>query len=238
MSSPDTSLLATSLVPERSDAPDATTSLSFDGLLHTPIVIAQDLRNGCGGQTWPAGVVLSKYLLRSHRHQLSDKSIVELGSGGGLVGLAVARACHLTHPLYITDQIPMLHLMEKNISNNNLDDSVRAVVLDWGEPIPPAIPHHPDVILAADCVYFEPAFPLLIKTLDDLLGPHTVCYFCFKRRRRADWRFIKTAKKKFDMLEITDYTDYEDNRKESIFLYTIRRKSQQQQPSADKKPLA
>ncbi|KAI5297385.1 hypothetical protein KEM56_004858 [Ascosphaera pollenicola] len=117
--------------------------------------------------------------------------------------------------------------MESNIASNGLDSSVRAVVLDWGEPIPPAVPRHPDVILAADCVYFEPAFPLLSQTLQDLLGPNSICYFCFKRRRRADWRFIKIAKKKFLMREITDYLDHEKNRRDSIFLYTIQRKPQE-----------
>ncbi|KAI5288776.1 Methyltransferase-like protein 21D [Ascosphaera aggregata] len=223
------SLLTTSLVPERFDTPSATTSVHFNHLLSPPILISQDLRNGCGGQTWPAGMVLSKYMLRNHSNDLSNKTVLELGSGGGLVGLAVARGCQISPPLYITDQLPLLHLMQDNIFKNNLDNHVRAVVLDWGTEIPSdIIPAHPDVILAADCVYFEPAFPLLIRTLDDLLGPESICYFCFKRRRRADWRFIKSAKKRFDMVEITDYLDYETNRKDCIFLYTIRRRRRQQ----------
>jgi hypothetical protein len=84
------------------------------------------------------------------------------------------------------------------------------------------VPSKPDVILAADCVYFEPAFPLLITTLQDLLGPNSVCYFCFKRRRRADLRFMKMAKKAFDMEEIRDDPGAESYNRENIFLYTIR----------------
>ena len=34
-------------------------------------------------------------------------------------------------------------------------------------PIPTTI-QRPDLILAADCVYFEPAFPLLVQTLSEL----------------------------------------------------------------------
>ncbi|KAL4935751.1 putative methyltransferase-domain-containing protein [Aspergillus oleicola] len=116
----------------------------------------------------------------------------------------------------------MLPLMNANIALNNLNTTVRAAVLDWGTPVSDDIPRHPDVILAADCVYFEPAFPLLISTLRDLLGPDSVCYFCFKRRRRADLRFLKLAKKAFQVDDITDDPDAETYKRENIFLYTIR----------------
>jgi hypothetical protein len=45
-----------------------------------------------------------------------------------------------------------------------------------------------DVILAADCVYFEPAFPLLIQTLKDLAGQNEKIpdfLFCCKKRRKV-----------------------------------------------------
>ena len=150
---------------------------------------------------------------------------VELGAGGGLVGLAVARGCVVgPSPIYITDQEPMLPLMETNIELNQLSSLVTATLLDWGKPLPGAIPSHPDIILAADCVYFEPAFPLLISTLQELIGPESVCYFCFKRRRRADLRFMKLARKIFDVNEIHDDPDAENYKRENISLYSIRAK--------------
>lgn len=52
-------------------------------------------------------------------------------------------------------------LMEENVKLNALDN-VKPVVLNWGEETLPAdAPNRPDVVLLADCVYFEPAFPLL-----------------------------------------------------------------------------
>jgi hypothetical protein len=149
---------------------------------------------------------------------------VELGAGGGLVGLAVARGCHLEQPIYITDQEPMFSLMKSNIQLNNLGPNATAAILNWGEPIPKQIPSKPNVIIAADCVYFEPAFPLLITTLQDLLGPNSVCYFCYKRRRRADMRFMKMAKKAFEMELVRDDPGAEGYNRESIFIYTIRAK--------------
>ena len=129
----------------------------------------------------------------------------------------------------------MLALMRKNIALNHLDANVNAVVYDWGTPIPKAISQifetvkpqwHPDIILAADCVYFEPAFPLLLQTLADLVGPETVCYFCLKKRRKADWRFIKQMQKQFDTSQIS-YSGREDDQRASIYLYEVKRKTPQ-----------
>lgn len=53
-----------------------------------------------------------------------------------------------------------------------------------GDPIPTGI-SRPDIILAADCVYFEPAFPLLVQTLDDLSDSTTEILFCYKKRRKV-----------------------------------------------------
>ncbi|KAI1123970.1 putative methyltransferase-domain-containing protein [Nemania abortiva] len=189
-----------------------TTETDFDGLLPADrrLRLHEDLKNGCGGQLWPAGMTLARYLLRYHKNTLAGKRILELGAGGGLVGLTVARGCDLGDdhaPLYITDQMEMFSLMRHNIALNGLEGKVEAMLLNWGEPLPAEIvANPPDIILAADCVYFEPAFPLLQTTLTDLLTlrPGAVVYFCFKKRRRADMQFLKQARRRFDVAEIDD----------------------------------
>ena len=137
---------------------------------------------------------------------------LELGAGAGLTGLALALAFH-THiqpptatRFTLTDQAPMLPLMQQNIALNKLPpELVTAQVLDWGcEHLGVQVP---DVILAADCVYFEPAFPLLLDTMTKLMGEDTVCYFCFKKRRRADMRFVKDVKKRFIVEHVQDDPD-------------------------------
>lgn len=58
----------------------------------------------------------------------------------------------------------MIPLMNQNIELNNLQDKVVAEVLDWGEELPEFLEGQPvDLVLAADCVYLESAFPLLEK---------------------------------------------------------------------------
>ena len=58
-------------------------------------------------------------------------SSLELGAGGGLVGLAVAKACAVTAPVVITDQDEMHDLMWHNIALNGLDGKAKAMILNW-----------------------------------------------------------------------------------------------------------
>ncbi|KAL9065025.1 MAG: hypothetical protein Q9157_007627 [Trypethelium eluteriae] len=195
-----------------------TSIIDFGGYLSQPLKLREDLKNGCGGQLWPAGMVLGKHLLRQQRNNLKDKSIVELGAGGGLVGLAVAAGCEINQPVWITDQRPMFQLMKDNIALNNMEDQIQPEIYDWGSPVPFSLPRPVDVVLAADCVYFEPAFPLLQQTLQDLIQENTVCFFCFKKRRRADMQFMKSARRLFNIEEIENDPDREIYRRENIFL--------------------
>jgi protein N-lysine methyltransferase METTL21A len=91
------------------------------------------------------------------------------------------------------------------------------------------------VIIAAECVYFEPAFPLLMQTLKDLLelNAQAVVYFCFKKRRRADMQFVKIAKKSFLVEEIHD-DDRPVFQRQALFLFSFRHRQQQQATSAKK----
>lgn len=144
---------------------------------------------------------------------------LELGAGGGLVGLALAIALGTksSSHIEITDQEPMFELMGTNITLNELPSTlISASILDWGTPLQGR--KQPGILLAADCVYFEPAFPLLLQTMTQLIGPDTVCYFCFKRRRRADLRFVKDAKKLFNVEDVSDDPEKGQWSREQLFL--------------------
>ncbi len=55
-------------LPEYKAAGD--TAVDFSGLLGEPLKLHEDLAAGCGGQLWPAGMVLAKHMLRYHRDRL------------------------------------------------------------------------------------------------------------------------------------------------------------------------
>ena len=130
-----------------------------------------------------------------------------------------------TPPILITDLDILLPLQSHNILLNALTpSSIFSASLPWGEPIPHLIPssyHRPDMLLAADCVYFEPAFPLLLKTLDAMIGSNTVCWFCMKKRRSADKVFVKKLKKMFEVQDV----GFEAVEEKAVFLYKIQRKT-------------
>jgi len=117
----------------------------------------------------------------------------------------------------MTDMDAMLDLMLRNIALNNLpSETISASILDWGTSYEGD--SKPDVVLAADCVYFEPAFPLLLQTMSQVIGPQTTCFFCFKKRRKADLRFMKDARKLFVVEEVMDDPDRAIWSREQLFL--------------------
>ncbi|KAF8076077.1 putative methyltransferase-domain-containing protein [Lyophyllum atratum] len=221
---------STSVLPKQSrSVHDETLQLSFAHDQQPPITISLsvDASPGCGGIAWPAGEILSSYLVKRGLAFLRGRTILELGSGTGLVGLVAGALAGGSANVCITDQAPLLEIMRRNVRANKLDASVAVAELNWGTPIPEEIPKA-DLILAADCVYFEPAFPLLVQTLTHLTDSHTEketeVLFCYKKRRKADKRFFAMLKKSFSWAEITDDPDRETYNREGITLLRLFRR--------------
>jgi len=162
--------------------------------------------------------ILASYLLQKGPKYFHGKNVVELGSGTGLVGLVVGT--FRTAGVWITDQAPLLEIMKRNVTLNHLKATVKVAQLNWGTPAPTDIPR-PDIILAADCVYFEPAFPLLVKALDDLSDQTTEIIFCYKKRRKADKRFFGFLRKKFTWKEVTDDSNLHMYNRQAITLIRL-----------------
>ncbi|KAF9482033.1 hypothetical protein BDN70DRAFT_991519 [Pholiota conissans] len=158
------------------------------------ISLVVDASPGCGGLAWPAGQILASYLVQKGPQHVKNKNIIELGSGTGLVGLTIGT---FASSVCITDQSPLLPVMNRNVLLNKLEETVHVAELNWGDPIPPNI-SRPDIILAADCVYFEPAFPLL-----------------------ADKRFFGLLKKKFTWKEVKDDPNRQIYNREAITLVQL-----------------
>jgi len=183
------------------------------------VQLQTDPSPGCGGLAWPAGEVLAKYLVGKGSDYLNGRTIIELGSGTGLVGLVTAL---LGARVYITDQLPLLPAMERNSKLNGLQDRVDVMEYNWGCGKPDGLPDRIDYVLAADCVYFEPAFPLLVKTLCDLatLGKPEIL-FCYKKRRKADKRFFAQLKKHFTWQQVDDDPDFPVYSRDAISLFKL-----------------
>ncbi|KAI5894215.1 S-adenosyl-L-methionine-dependent methyltransferase [Schizophyllum commune H4-8] len=218
---------ATVLPAQRPSILGDTITLTFpDSVAHvgaTPVNVRLkvDASPGCGGMHWPAGQTLGNYLAWRGASALAGRTIVELGAGTGLVGF-VAGA--LGGNVLITDQAPLLPLMRENTALNGLEDRVKVAELNWGEPLPEELQEKVDMVLAADCVYFEPAFPLLVQTLFDLVHEDTEVLFCYKKRRKADKRFFNLLKKHFTWSEVTDDPARPIYNKDAISLFRLHRR--------------
>lgn len=81
------------------DAEDKNAPVHFD------VALRLDMTTGCGGKIWPAAEVLGQYIA-SHRSEgeWAGKTIVELGSGTGLVGLLAGQLPGVAR-VWITDQM-------------------------------------------------------------------------------------------------------------------------------------
>lgn len=211
------------LLPVNKQENLGTSDLTFDGLLPTPLKVYEDGgASGCGGKLWPAGELLSRYLIREGTK--NAKNIIELGSGTGLVGLAIGiKEQRDDLNVWVTDIDILVPLMEQNIKLNGLGN-VHAEKLMWGEPLP-EFAKNPDLILAADCVYLESAFPLLEQTLLNLTENGAPVLICYKLRRSADKRFFKKIRKHFNIEEIKDHKDYELFFPQAVYLYKAMRKN-------------
>lgn len=68
-------LVGESLIPIRERKHAGTTVVNVDGLLKEPLQLKEDLKQGCGGQLWPAGLLLSRYMLEEHATDLVGKTM-------------------------------------------------------------------------------------------------------------------------------------------------------------------
>jgi predicted nicotinamide N-methyase len=96
-------------------------------------------------QIWPAAKSLAKIVLQSD--WAANTSVLELGCGSGLVGLAaLARGCRVT----FSDYVPLAVDLAVANARSNGHPQACGEILDWRNP--PTEPKH-DILLAADVLY-------------------------------------------------------------------------------------
>lgn len=112
---------------------------------------------------WPCAITTARLVGTTNLIDEST-SILELGSGVGLAGLAAAkRGAAVT----LTDGDPAaIELINRNIAHNALSDRCAAAVFRWEDPPDPA--WHPDLILGCDVLYQPASHPLLARIIRSL----------------------------------------------------------------------
>ena len=100
-----------------------------------------------------------------------DKSVLELGAGCGVPGLAVAMAKAPPRHVYVTDLNPQtVDNVKHNIELNNLGDLSSAIRIDWEDKS--TWPSEPlDYVIGSDLIYQSSLVPLLVHVILGLLKP-------------------------------------------------------------------
>lgn len=101
---------------------------------------------------------------------LRGRSLLELGSGTGLVGIVAA--CLGGH-VHMTDTSEAISLLERNVKANShllkaTGGSMSCGILDWQHPPSSAVQRTVDIVLGSDLVYNADAVPQIINVLRGL----------------------------------------------------------------------
>jgi predicted nicotinamide N-methyase len=154
--------------------------------------IEQEGKVGIGGTVWDAAMVLARFLAVNQALIFQDVTrVLELGSGTGLCGIAVA----MLRPeveVVVTDQASHLNLIRQNVSLNPVSN-VRVEELDW---LNPSKLGHFDLIIGSDLVYSPELYAPLAETLSLTASPDSQIYICNEERVKTDLQFYKVAETK------------------------------------------
>ncbi|KAJ2485909.1 Protein-lysine N-methyltransferase efm6 [Coemansia sp. RSA 2050] len=197
---------------------------------NTPLVrLLQDASGatGCGvGSTvWDAGLVLAKYLDRQTslgNLDLSGKTVLELGSGTGIVGIALGRL-HPQCQVILTDKKELVPLLSRNIELNSAMSNTRAQCLDWTSPT--ALDAVPDLIVVSDGIWDKGLHQPLAETLARLAGSETRVLLAYETRKfDEEAEFIARWSQTFRFRDIKPSEQDPVMQSEDIFLFEGSRK--------------
>jgi len=153
---------------------------------------------------WDTALVLAKYLQTERfcsKEGLANKRVIELGAGTGVVGL-IAAACG-AH-VCCTDLPAVVPLIELNrdINQHMITGSFKASPLKWGQDVS-AFQPSPDLLLVADCIYYEESLVPLVTTLCDLSDANTTVLISYEERTTGNKPLVE---KKFHELVREHFT--------------------------------
>jgi predicted nicotinamide N-methyase len=183
-----------------------------------------------------SALVLLKYLENVQEFPYpafwKGKSILDVGSGTGVVGIAcalLATGISGTH-VTLTDRAPLLDLLNYNAFKLNQIPQHRLAVkeLEWGNPLPKATgtPETFDLILLSDVVTkaYKESYPGLIKSLQDLANENTRIILGYELRDTSDRQFFDLLTSSgFSLTKVTEDKLDPEYSAEDIGIFEIRK---------------
>lgn len=131
----------------------------------------------------------------------------------------------------LTDQQPLLPLLESNISSNRsfLAGKISVCQLDWGNDSVQNLNPPFDFIIGTDIIFKMDYIPLLINILCEGSNPKTIIFICFENRDPEVTKcFLTYSDKYFFKTKISTNKIHSEHVSEFSQLYLLRKKSQEE----------
>ena len=130
-----------------------------------------------------------------------QRTVLELGSGCGIAGIAFAQLCPRCH-VFLTDLAEAMDVLESNISKATpaLETTLRHVILNWEEELPVEVRNVTfDLVLVSDCTYNSDSMPALVRTLSAVadVSPYVLIIISLKFRHYSEvvlFELLSTAR--------------------------------------------
>eukprot|EP00904_Undaria_pinnatifida_P014254 jgi/Undpi1/995/HiC_scaffold_10.g04459.m1 len=191
------------------------------GMLGERHELAQAPSGAIGCYLWPSAVVMARHLVAANAGGCSDAgasyaplypcraSVLELGSGVGLVAMAAAL---LGWDVVCTDKVDALQLLEANVkrclssTKRTCVGAADVVEYDWGTDAEELLERRTvssggigyDIVICADCVYARSSVEPLLATLCQVCDENTIVLVTNELRSAFD-TFLQRAKEQFDI---------------------------------------
>ncbi|KAI9791915.1 MAG: hypothetical protein M1833_001297 [Piccolia ochrophora] len=177
------------------------------------LCIWEDTGDSIARHIWDAGLMLADFLRRSYNQgydglqglddilrisRRSNVHVIELGTGCGIVGIALAQLLPKVR-VVLTDLPDAMERVHTNIEDMPQDKKgcMSFHVVDWSANLPPTIAkEHFDLIVAADCTYNPSTAPSLVQTFVSLASssPEACILVAMKVRHPAEAVFFELMK--------------------------------------------
>ncbi|XP_035538228.1 methyltransferase like 21e isoform X2 [Morone saxatilis] len=159
-----------------------------------------------GAVLWPSAMVLCHFLETNRdKYNLTDKNVIELGAGTGLVTIVSSL---LGAMVTSTDLPDLLGNLQYNVMRNTKGRckyTPLVTELIWGQDVEQRFPHATncfDYILAADVVYSHPYLEELMDTFDHLCQENTEILWAMRFRLDPENSFVDRFRQRFQLEEL------------------------------------
>ncbi|KAK9898102.1 hypothetical protein P389DRAFT_170241 [Cystobasidium minutum MCA 4210] len=167
------------------------------------VVTREDEASISGGTTglrsWPAALHLANHLIQN-TDLASDKKVLELGAGAGLIAALVGQLQTISGVSVIATDFhdAVLDRLVENVRHNNVpskSNTVKTAKLDWSRPQDLQLEFELDLIIASDVVYDPDLAPLLAGCLAYLMRTHASSRALLSQtiRNESTWQIFLSA---------------------------------------------